>query len=97
MTHWNWYYVTREIGMSDEMYAENPSIASDPIYIGEPTDLTDLDDTPVRVWSDQRNDWIDDEWIREAGSLRFEPSVEGTVRVCQMVDVDEHDSETDYT
>jgi hypothetical protein len=77
------------------MYADAPTIATDPIYVGPPQPLTDLPDGPVRVWLDE-GDWIDDAWERDGDTLEWTEPVPGTVRVCPMVDVDEHECEMDY-
>ena len=77
------------------MYTDHPTIASDPIYVGPPTDLTLEEGVgEVRVWSDEDGSWIDAHWRRDGDELRFLEALKGvsiTVRVVEVHPVDERE------
>lgn len=79
------------------MYTDTPTIASEPIYVGPPTDLTLEEGVgEVRVWSDQAGRWIDEKWKRDGRDLTIYGGstiggVGGTVRVVEMLPAGERD------
>jgi len=80
--------------MSDDMYTDAPTIASDPIYVGPPETL-EVDVDAVRVWRD-RDGWIDEQWERDGGEIAFDDGVSGVVRVVEMIPLSEYEGDGGY-